>query len=232
MSFHKVDASMEDIIVRGAARIVYAPEVVPFPKKISDLIDLDTYDLKWGWHDLGSTKGGITITVSDQEADYKTIQQVNEGTIVAEMMRDVNITANLSDVNLNVINFILDGTVKDVFGNTWESVDLDVPVENLVATYINATYANSTYGEPVNPEGISLTKDKSYMNRIALLTLINGRIRVFMFRRALTLLSPAVFNFSKTGEQQSVAVKFHCYPDSSITDPLKRYFIIREQTNA
>lgn len=209
---------------------MYSPENVPFPESIGDIIDTETYDPQYGWYDLGSTKGGVILSVADAEKDYKTIEQEGSGTIVSEYSRDVNITTALSDANLNIINFLIEGEVKDVFGQTWHGTELSTEEEvqiDTTAYYGVGIYGTNTYG--ISVESIIVPASTSYMNRIALLSMNDGLIRAVVLRRAYTMLAETTFAFNKTGPQQSLAVKFHCYPDSSITDLRKSYFVIREQ---
>lgn len=249
MSFHKVDS----VVIRGPARVLYSPQVVPFPTKIADIINLTTFDSEYGWYDLGSTKGGANISINDQDKDYKTIEQSGDGfdsAIVNEMSREVSVNTSFADLNMNVIDFLLYGDTKDVFGHSWADADallLNEPdrygvavlgTDHYGATLVDehGVYGYSDYG--INYYGdvdistvINIPTTNSYVNRIALLTMDNvGLIRAYIFRRALTLLNGANFNFQKTGDQQNLAVRFRCYPDSTIRDINKSYFVVREQT--
>ncbi|MFI8709941.1 hypothetical protein ACIGHG_23515 [Bacillus sp. NPDC077411] len=66
-------------IIGGAGRLAWAPYGVELPKKISDAMDLSTYDLLGPWKDLGSTMEGITLARSYEE----------EGTQVDQVQGDV-----------------------------------------------------------------------------------------------------------------------------------------------
>ena len=248
MSFHKV----ENVVIRGPARVLYSPQVVPFPSKIADIINLSTYDARYGWYDLGSTKGGANISINDQDKDYKTIEQTGDGfnsAIVNEMSREVSVNTSFADLNMNVIDFLLYGDTKDVFGNTWQDLDPDLLDEenqygvailgtNLYGTtfskggeYGLGDYGINFYGQDNIDNAIHIPTTNSYVNRIALLTQDDrGFIRAYIFRRALTLLNGANFNFQKTGDQQNLTVRFRCYPDSTIRDINKSFFVVREQT--
>jgi len=230
MSFHKV----ENVVIRGPARVLYSPQTVPFPSKIADIINLSTYDAQYGWYDLGSTKGGANISINDQDKDYKTIEQKGDGhdsAIVNEMSREVSVNTSFADLNMNVINFLLYGDTKDVFGNEWE----DIIGESLdeINEYGIAVFGTDHYGPTAPTEAnlsITIPETNSYVNRIALLTMDNRElIRAYIFRRALTLLNGANFNFQKTGDQQNLTARFRCYPDSKIADINKSYFVVREQ---
>lgn len=60
----------------------------------------------------------------------------------------------------------------------------------------------------------------------------NGQIRAFVFRTVQRTPQESAIVFAKTGEQQSVPVRFRCLADTSITDVQSRYFVIFDQAGA
>lgn len=57
----------------------------------------------------------------------------------------------------------------------------------------------------------------------------NGKIRAYIFRKVQRTPQEAVILHSKTGEQQTVPVRFRALADTSISDQLQRYFMIYDQ---
>ncbi len=58
----------------------------------------------------------------------------------------------------------------------------------------------------------------------------NGKIRAFVFRRVQRMPQESAIAFNKTGEQQSIPVRFRALADTSIADVQSRYFMIYDQT--
>lgn len=56
-NFYRINSKL---VYGGPGRLVVAPYGTTRPTKISDIMDLATFDLKPGWRDLGSTSDGIT----------------------------------------------------------------------------------------------------------------------------------------------------------------------------
>jgi hypothetical protein len=54
----------------------------------------------------------------------------------------------------------------------------------------------------------------------------NGNIRAYVFRKAQRSPQEASVVYAKTGEQQTVPVRFRALADTSIADQLQRYFMI------
>lgn len=67
--FHRTSIN-DDNFIRGAARILWAGMTVAFPTAVSDIVNLSTFDAQTGWHDLGATKNGITISHNNTEETF------------------------------------------------------------------------------------------------------------------------------------------------------------------
>jgi len=57
----------------------------------------------------------------------------------------------------------------------------------------------------------------------------DGRIRAFVFRIVVRTPQESSIVFNKTGEQQTVAVRFRALADTSVADIYSRYFVIFDQ---
>lgn len=57
----------------------------------------------------------------------------------------------------------------------------------------------------------------------------NGKIRAFVFRKVQRAPQESTITFNKTGEQQSVAVRFKAIADLSVTDVYSRFFTAFDQ---
>jgi hypothetical protein len=57
----------------------------------------------------------------------------------------------------------------------------------------------------------------------------NGNIRAYIFRKVQRTPQESATVFAKTGEQQTVPVRFRALADTSVPDQLERYFMIYDQ---
>ena len=57
----------------------------------------------------------------------------------------------------------------------------------------------------------------------------NDNIRAYIFRKVQRTPQEAAILYAKTGEQQTVPVRFRALADTSIADQLQRYFMIYDQ---
>lgn len=57
----------------------------------------------------------------------------------------------------------------------------------------------------------------------------NGQIRAFVFRQVIRMAQESSILFAKTGEQQTVPVRFRCLADASVADANQRYFVVYDQ---
>lgn len=59
----------------------------------------------------------------------------------------------------------------------------------------------------------------------------NGRIRGYIFRNVQRTPQESAINFAKTGEQQSVPVRFRALADTSVAEARERIFMVFDQTS-
>jgi hypothetical protein len=57
----------------------------------------------------------------------------------------------------------------------------------------------------------------------------NGNIRAYIFRKVQRAAQESSTVFAKTGEQQTIPVRFRALADTSVPDQLERYFMIYDQ---
>jgi hypothetical protein len=57
----------------------------------------------------------------------------------------------------------------------------------------------------------------------------NGKVRAFVFRKVQRAPQESTITFNKTGEQQSVAVRFKAIADLSVSDVYSRFFTAFDQ---
>src|ERR1051326_4716117 len=84
-----------DLVIGGAARVMYAPRSYPQPFDISHFVDTTTYDVNptYGWTDVGHTKTTSNVAIqastsewrSEQSGPLRTLYQDYTGTATYEM---------------------------------------------------------------------------------------------------------------------------------------------------
>lgn len=191
----------DESFIRGAARMLWAGTTVAFPTKISDVINMSTYDATASWNELGATKSGITISINNAE-DAFDVDQIT-GTIRSEPNDwEVSVGTQLAEMTLERLDIAWEG------GN--------VTVDS---------------GVTPNEKEIGFGTPSSYtQRRLAILfQRPNGKIRGYFFRLAQRSPQESNVNHSKTGDQITIPVLFKCLADPSISDIYKRFFIIRDQ---
>lgn len=57
----------------------------------------------------------------------------------------------------------------------------------------------------------------------------DGKIRAFVFRKVQRAPQESTLNFAKTGEQQSIPVRWNALADASIADVAQRFFMVFDQ---
>ena len=78
----------EPKIFKGAARVVYADIMQPFPTKIEDVIDPTTYALAAGWHDLGATtRDGVRVIRGLEKDPGVEVDQVASNILLGAIRR-------------------------------------------------------------------------------------------------------------------------------------------------
>jgi hypothetical protein len=208
MSFHRVTPSADDAFIRGAGRLLIAPEAQAFPTQISDIVETSAspmtgaqWDAKTGWSDLGATKTGIQITVNNAEETFD-VDQVLGDIASAPTSWEVSVGTQLAEATLERMQVAWEGSAV-----TTDSTP--TPDEKEVG-----------FGEPT-----AYTK-----RRLSVLyQRPSGLVRAFIFRKVQRMPQESSITFQKTGEQISIPVRWRSLADTSISDTKKRFFIIRDQ---
>lgn len=208
MSFHRVTPSADDAFIRGAGRLLIAPEAQAFPAQISDIVETaaapmtgDQWDAKTGWTDLGATKTGIQITVNNAEETFD-VDQVLGDIASAPTSWECSVGTQLAEATLERMQVAWEGSAITTDATpTPDEKELGI-------------------GEPT-----SYTK-----RRLAVLyQRPSGLVRAFIFRKVQRMPQESSITFQKTGEQISIPVRWRALSDTTVSDVKKRFFIIRDQ---
>lgn len=208
MAFHRVVADADDAFIRGAGRLLIAPDTQTFPTQISDIVETAAspmtgaqWDAKTGWTDLGATKTGIQITVNNAEETFD-VDQILGDIGSAPTSWEVSVGTQLAEATLERMQVAWEGSAITTDATP-------TPDEKEVG-----------FGEPT-----SYTK-----RRLAVLyQRPSGLVRAFIFRKVQRMPQESSITFQKTGEQISIPVRWRALADTTVTDPKKRFFIIRDQ---
>lgn len=198
--FFRVDTTK---LVRGAARIMYAPIGTSKPTTIDDVIDAAgaTYDPTTGWVDLGATRNGISISVNNTENSFD-VDQVSGAVGTAPDAWTCDVSTELAEVTL----------------------------DHLVIAWEGAAVTTDT-GVTPNEKETGFAGATSYTQRrlSVLFQKPDDKITGYFFHIAVRAPQQATLAFQKSGDAQTIAVQFTILADSTEVDPLKAFFIIREQ---
>jgi hypothetical protein len=210
MAFHRTFVD-DDSFIRGAARLLIAPDTQAFPDEISDIIELsaspmtgDQYDKKTGWEDLGATKTGIQITVNNAEETFD----------VDQILGDISSAPTNWEVSIGTA---LAETTVDRLAVAWEG---------------SAVTTDNT--PTVHEREVGFGQPTSYTRRrlAVLFQRPTGEIRAYIFRKVQRQPQESSITHNKTGEQISIPVRWKALADDTVTDVKKRFFIIRDQVIA
>lgn len=200
-NFFNVDQTK---LVKGAGRIMYAPNTEPDPTSIGDVINTTTYVAQGSWEDLGATREGIQITVNNTETGYD-VDQVAGLIGTSPENWECFVTTNLAEVTL----------------------------ENLVIAWEGATVTLDTGVTPSEKETGFAGATSYTERRLAVLfqkpLSAGGGIVAYLFHRAVRAPQEGTLNFQKGGDAQVIPVRFNILADATQSDPLKAFFIVREQ---
>lgn len=198
--------------IRGAARILVAPYTQARPTKIADVIALEAdpvgpppvalYDAEAGWVDLGATKTGIQITMNNAEETFDVDQILGD------------ISSQPTNWECSVGTQLAEDTPERM-QMAWEGSAISVD-----ATPTTGSEQEIGFG---NPSFYTVRRLAVLFQRP------NGKIRAYLFHKVQRTPQESSVTHSKTGEQISIPTRFKVLADSTITDPLKRFFIIRDQ---
>ena len=205
--FHRTSVDNRSF-VRGAARLLIAPYTQAKPTKISDVIALASasgvalYDAASGWTDLGATKTGIQITINNAEESFD-VDQIMGDISSAPTSWECSVGTQLAEMTPEKMQVAWEGS------------------------------AITTDSGPTVPEvEIGFGQPTAYTQRrlAVLFQRPNGKIRAYLFYKVQRMPQESSVTHSKTGEQISIPVRFRALADTTITDPYKRFFVIRDQS--
>jgi hypothetical protein len=192
--------------VKGAARLMHAPDSVAKPLELADVIvtasGATQYNPVTGWLDLGATREGIQIAINNTESAYE-IDQIAGQVGTAPDTWECSVTTRLAEMTL----------------------------ENLVIVWEGATI--TTDSVPTIPEReTGFAGATSYTERrlVVLFQKPNGKIVGYFFHRAVRSPQEATLDFQKGGDAQSIQARFNILADATETDPKMAFFRVREQS--
>lgn len=117
----------------GPGRLLIAPFGAARPEKLSDIIDLASYDAKAGWRDLGATNDGISTSRGFDTDDVEVDQSVEP--------IDQTITGFSNSLSTNLAEPTIDNRQLAWIGGTITEVPATLGTATTVS---NATVAGST----------------------------------------------------------------------------------------
>lgn len=160
------------------------------------------YDSKAGWTDLGATKTGIQISINNAEETFDIDQQLS---IIGSQPTswECSVGTALAEVTPEHMQVAWQGSA--------------ITIDN---TPLSGPEKQIGFGSP-----------NFYIQRRLAVCFQrpSGLIRAFFFRIVQRTPQESSVMFHKTGEQQSIPVRFNALPDTAITDVLQQFFIIRDQ---
>lgn len=207
--FHRTFVNDRSFI-RGAARLLVAPIAQARPTKIADVIALAAsvgppavalYDAMPGWTDLGATKTGIQITINNAEETFD-VDQILGDISSAPTSWECSVGTQLAENTPERMQLAWEGSAI-----TTDAVPT-VPEQEV------------GFGSPIAYTARRLA---------VLFQRPDGKIRAHLFHKVQRMPQESSVTYAKTGEQISIPVRFKVLSDTTVSDPLKRFFIIRDQ---
>lgn len=204
-SFHRVTPTADDAFIRGAGRLLIAPDTQAWPTGIGDIVvtaaGATQWDVVTGWTDLGATKTGIQITVNNAEETFD-VDQVLGDIESAPTSWEVSVGTQLAEATLERLQVAWEGSA--------------------ITTNVTPTPDEKELG--VGEPSVYTRR------RLAVLFQKNsGLVRAFVFRKVQRMPQESSITFQKTGEQISIPVRWRALADTSETDVKKRFFSIYDQ---
>jgi hypothetical protein len=198
MGFHRIDQTK---LVKGAARLMFAPDTEAKPASISDVIDTTTYDAAGTWQDLGATREGIQITVNNTETGFD-VDQVAGLIGTSPENWECSVATNLAEVTLE--HMVI----------AWEGADVTIDT-GVTPSEKETGFAGAT----------------SYTERrlAVLFQKPDGNLVGYFFHRAVRSPQEGTLNFQKGGDAQVIPVRWNILADATESDPLFAFFRVREQ---
>lgn len=213
-TFHRTNITPEGFI-RGAARVLVAPLDQAWPAEIDDIIQLASgasqYDARTGWSDLGATKTGVNIARNNTEESFD-VDQIQADIATQPTGWEMSVGTALAEVTLEHIQFV------------WEG----------------GTLSTDTAATP-DEKHLLLGAPESYtQRRLAVLfqrpavreadgSITAGNIRAYVFRKVQRSPQDSSFTYAKTGEQQSLPIRWRCLADDTVNDINARFGEVIDQ---
>lgn len=191
----------DDNFIRGAGRLMWAGATIGHPTSISGVINMSTYEPMTNWFDLGATKTGITISTNNTEESFD-VDQIMGDISVLPTNWECSVQTQLAEMSLDRLAIAWEGS----------AVTTD--------SGVTPNEKEMGFGQPVayTPRKLAVLFQRP-----------NGKIRAYFFKKVVRAAVESSTVFAKTGEQQTVPIRFRCLADLSVADPYKRFFIIRDQ---
>jgi len=197
-------------IFGGVGRLVYAPTSTTYPTEISDLLDPVTGILVSGWTDFGATDGGLTLTPGFDKEEWE-VDQVN--TPIDEFITKWTWTVEtvLVEASLENLGVIWEGNTITTKSDTTTTLD-----ERTIK-----------FGSPsvTTRRLLAFIQDKRVSTASG-----EGRIRVYMFRRASFNGAASSHEFSKSSPAR-IPVTFTLFADTDISADDEQIMYVLDQVD-
>lgn len=188
--------------IRGAARLLYAVVTQAMPVQVSDMVNLSTYVAAAGWTDLGATKTGIQITYNASGEEAFDVDQV---------YGDLDALPN--GWTMEVATALAENTI-DRLAFAFEQITV------ATVAVVGGNEKQAFVGTPLNYQKRKLA---------VLFQRPNLKIRAFVFRKVQRMPQDTTLSYAKTGEQQTIGMRWRCLPDLSISEPTARFCLMTDQ---
>lgn len=201
MSFYPT-AMNDEAFVRGPGRVLYASMSTAMPTQISSIVNLSTFAAAAGWTDIGATKGGVQISFNNGEETFD-VDQILTDIASLPTNTEVFVQTQIGQATLDWLSFAWEGD----------------------AVTINA-------GPTVPEKNTAIGPFESYTQRrlaVGFRRPDSGKIRFHVFRKVQRAPQESTITYNKTGEQQSIPVRWRVLPDTSIANVRARFGVMFDQ---
>lgn len=200
--FHRTSVDDRSFI-RGAARLLVAPTSVAKPTQISDVIYLAS---------------GVSNEAYDPKTGWVDLGATKTGIQIAH-----NNTEETFDVDQ------IYGDIASQPTN-WE-VSVSTQLAEFTPERLQVAWEGSAITQANSEQIIGFGQPTSYTQRrlAVLYQRPSGEIRGYFFWKVQRTPQESTVTHAKTGEQVSVPVRFRVIADTTVTDPLARFFEIHDQ---
>lgn len=195
-------AMTDEAFVRGPARVMYASMSTAFPTQISDMINMSLFTAQAGWTDIGATKGGVQVSFNNSEESFD-IDQVLADLFSLPTGAEMFVQTQIGQATLDWLSF------------AWEG---DAVTINAVPT---VPEKNTGFGP----------FDAYTQRRLAVgfRRATTGKIRFAVARKAQRAPQESTLTYNKTGEQQSIPIRWKILADTSVASVRSRFMTMFDQ---